>query len=117
MRLGDVAERIRTDGLRISAQGIDVGLRLSVTARPTRAEARDAAAALLADLDTKEKEKEFVTSTDSSSFKATYALATEEWPTQTFWTGAVPYIGPTPIALVGTPAEIADAFTEYRYAV
>src|SRR5258708_35136575 len=114
MRLGDVAERIRTDGLRISAQGIDVGLRLSVIARSTKQAARDAARALLADLDTKEKEKEFVTSTDSSSIKATYALAKEEWPTETFWTGAVPYIGPTAIALVGTPAEIADAFMEYR---
>ena len=79
-----------------------------------RAQSRDAAAALLADLDTKEKEKAFVTSTDSSSIKATYALAAEEWPTPTFWTGAVPYIGPTAIALVGTPAEIADAFMEYR---
>jgi alkanesulfonate monooxygenase len=85
-----------------------------VIARPTRAEARDAAAALLADLDTKEKEKDFVTSTDSNSIKATYALAAKEWLTPTFWTGAVPYIGPTAIALVGTPAEIADAFMEYR---
>ncbi len=114
MRLADIPDRIRPDALRISEQGIDVGLRLSVIARPTRAEARDAAAALLADLDTKEKEKEFVTSTDSSSIKATYALAAEEWPTPTFWTGAVPYIGPTAIALVGTPAEIANAFMEYR---
>ncbi len=114
MRLADIPERIRPDALRISAEGIDVGLRLSVIARPTRAEARDAAAALLADLDTKEKEKEFVTSTDSSSIKATYALAKEEWPTPAFWTGAVHYIGPTAIALVGTPAEIADAFMEYR---
>jgi alkanesulfonate monooxygenase len=114
MRLADISERIRPEALRISAHGIDVGLRLSVICRSTKQAARDAARALLADLDTKEKEKEFVTSTDSSSIKATYALAKEEWPTPTFWTGAVPYIGPTAIALVGTPAEIADAFMEYR---
>ena len=114
MRLADAPERIRPDALRISAQGIDVGLRLSVICRSTKQAARDAARALLADLDTKEKEKEFVASTDSSSIKATYALAKEEWPTETFWTGAVPYIGPTAIALVGTPAEIADALMEYR---
>ncbi len=49
-----------------------------------------------------------------ASIKATYALAAQEWPTRNFWTGAVPYIGPTAIALVGTPAEIAGAFMEYR---
>jgi len=36
MRLADVPERIRPDAVRISRQGIDVGLRLSVIARPTR---------------------------------------------------------------------------------
>ncbi len=114
MRLADIPERIRPAALRISRQGIDVGLRLTVICRPTKQGARDAARALLADLDTKEKEKEFVTSTDSSSIKATYELAKEEWLTETFWTGAVPYIGPTAIALVGTPAEIAAAFMEYK---
>ncbi len=114
MRLADIPERIRPDALRISRQGIDVGLRLTVICRPTKQEARDAALALLADLNTKEKEKEFVSSTDSSSIKATYALAADEWLTPTFWTGAVRYFGPTSIALVGAPAEIADAFMEYK---
>src|SRR6266550_8977471 len=71
MRLGDAPERLRDDALTISQQGIDVGLRLSVVARPTRQEAKDAARALVADFDTREKEKKFVQSTDSKSIKAT----------------------------------------------
>jgi len=112
MRLGDTPERIRADALSISRQGIDVGLRLSVITRPTREQARAAAYALISDLDT--GQKEFMSGTDSKSIKATYELSEAEWLSPYFWTGAVPYIGPTAVALVGTPEDIADAFMEYK---
>jgi len=114
MRLGDAPERLSDDALTISQQGIDVGLRLSVIARPTRQEAKDAARALVADFDTREKEKKFVQSTDSKSIKATYELAQEEWLTPYLWTGAVRSFGTTAIALVGSPEDVAMGIMEYQ---
>lgn len=114
MRLGDAPEHLRNNVSRISQQGIDVGLRLSVIARPTRQEAKDAARALVADFDTREKEKEFVRSTDSKSIKATYELAQEEWLTPHLWTGAVRSFGTTAIALVGSAEDVANEIMEYQ---
>jgi alkanesulfonate monooxygenase len=114
MRLADTPERIRADALAVSRQGVDVGLRLSVICRPTRTEAREAANSLISDLDTREREKEFIGSTDSTSIKATYERSEAGWLTPTFWAGAVPYIGPTAVALVGTPEDIANAIMEYK---
>lgn len=114
MRLADTPERIRRDALAISRQGIDVGLRMSVITRPTREEARDAAYSLIADIDARDKHKEFIRNTDSKSIKATYELAEAEWLNPYLWTGAIPYIGPTAVALVGAPEDIANALMEYK---
>jgi alkanesulfonate monooxygenase len=116
MRFADTAERIRPDSLAISKQGIDVGLRMSVITRPTRAEALSAACSLVAEMKVKGNEKEFVQRSDSYSIKATYELAEDEWLTPYLWTGAIRYAGATAIALVGTPEEIASALMEYKEA-
>lgn len=114
MRLADAPERLKDDALMISKQGIDVGLRLSVITRHTRAEALGAAYALVEGSEGKGQEKEFVQTSDSKSIKATYNLADEEWPTPYLWTGAVRAYGAPSIALVGTPEEIASAIMEYK---
>jgi alkanesulfonate monooxygenase len=114
MRLGDAPANLRADTLEISRQGIDVGLRLSVIARPTRQEAIEAANALVADFEIKAKEKQFVQSTDSKSIKATYDLAQQEWLTPYLWTGAVRSYGTTAIALVGSPEDVAAGIMEYQ---
>lgn len=116
MRLADTPARIRHQALAVSRQGIDVGLRMSVITRPTRAEAHDAAYSLVTNIETRVKEREFVRTTDSKSMKATYKLAQAEWLDSCFWTGAIPYIGPTAAALVGTPQDVANAIMEYQTA-
>jgi alkanesulfonate monooxygenase len=114
MRLANTPESLRADALSVRRKGIEVGIRVSVITRRTREEARDAARSLIADLDTEHLAKGFVRSTDSHSISAAYELAESEWLTPYFWTGAVRYIGPTAVALVGAPDDIANALMEYR---
>jgi alkanesulfonate monooxygenase len=113
LRFGDTPERIRTEALAMSERGIDVGIRLSVITRASRAEAVRAAAALVA---SHKKNDGVLRKTDSWSIQATYDLAANEWLNDYLWTGAVRYIGPTSLALVGTPEEVASALMEYRKA-
>jgi len=61
--------------------------------------------------------KDFAEKTDSVAFKSTLALAEaneSDWLTPYLWTGAIPYLGAPAIALVGGPAEIANAIMEYQ---
>jgi alkanesulfonate monooxygenase len=112
--LAEPPERVRKTAQSISRRGIEVGLRLSVITRSTRKAARDAAYSLIAQFDVQDRERKIVGTTDSRMIKQIYHLAESEWLTHCFWTGAVRYIGPTAVALVGTPEEVASAFLEYR---
>jgi alkanesulfonate monooxygenase len=114
LRFADTPERIRSESLAMSEQGIATGMRLSVITRSTRAEALRAGAAVIAAHKPNGDEKEFVRNTDSWSIQATYELADEEWLNNYLWTGAVRYLGPTALALVGTPEEVASAVMEYQ---
>jgi alkanesulfonate monooxygenase len=114
LRFADTPERIRSESLGISERGIDIGVRLSVITRSSRAEALRAAAAVIATHKQNGEEKHFVHHTDSWSMQTTYDLAKDEWLNDYLWTGAVRYIGPTALALVGTPEEVASAVMEYR---
>jgi len=114
LRFADTPEKIRAESFTESEQVMDIGIRLSVIIRPTRAEALRAANALVANYKDKVGEKHFVRKTDSWSIQTTYALAENEWLNDYLWTGAVRYIGPTALALVGTPEEVASALMEYR---
>ena len=114
LRFADTTERLRSESLAMSEAGIETGLRLSVITRATRAEALRAAAKVVATHKANGEEKHFVRNTDSSSIQATYDLAKDEWLNEYLWTGAVRYIGPTALALVGTPEEVASAVMEYR---
>lgn len=114
MRLADAPEKLRDETLQVSRQGIDVGLRMSVIVRPTRAEAVRAARSLVESAAGEYHEGEFVRSTDSVSIKATYELAETEWLTPCLWAGAVRTHGATALALVGTPEEVAGAIMEYK---
>ena len=113
MRLADAPEKLRAETGPMSKQ-VEVGLRLSVITRPTRAEAVRAAQALVEGLDTEAEANDFIRRSDSVSMKATYALAEVEWLTSCLWTGAVRLYGATAIALVGTPEEVASALIEYK---
>jgi alkanesulfonate monooxygenase len=118
MRLADTPENLRSSIMPVVETGKEVGLRLSIIARPTREEAVHAAYALVAGVDPRLKDKEhernFVQHSDSVSIKSTYALAATEWLTPYLWTGAVRTHGAPTVALVGTPAEIAAAIMAYK---
>ena len=104
---------------RVVDRGAEVGLLVSMIARPTRAEALKDARALVAGFaaDTKDVHRRFAAHSDSAGFRAVYTAAADPstaWLTPTLWTGAVPFLGAPAIALVGSYAEIAEAMLGYR---
>jgi alkanesulfonate monooxygenase len=114
MMMADTPERIRARIAPALAAGIEVGLRAAVVAAPTHDAAVNVAHSLVAGLDRDgEKERQYVSRSDSVSLKAVHGLEAE-WPTRYLWTGAVRFIGGAAIALVGSPDEVASAIMEYR---
>lgn len=119
LRLGDTPEAIAPKIARVLATGREVGLLFSIISRPTRAEAVEAAHALLAAAGDEAKavqDRFRKESADSVGFATTYALGYQEsdWPAPFLWTGAIPFMGPLSLALVGTPDEITEALFAYR---
>ena len=103
----------------VLASGTEVGLLVSILARPTHEEAVDAASAMLEAIGGKARRthKEFARHSDSVAFKSTLAMAEEnasDWLTPYLWTGAVPFLGAPAIALVGSFDEVAEAMMIYK---
>jgi alkanesulfonate monooxygenase len=99
--------------------GVEVGLLVSLIARPTRREAIQAAYNLIGRLgeSARDAQRSFEQHTDAKAFESTFALAREcasDWASPTLWTGAVRVLGAPAIALVGSPDEIADSLLEYK---
>jgi alkanesulfonate monooxygenase len=99
--------------------GTEVGLLVSLIARPTRSEAIRAAHDLVERFDetARQAQQKFERHTDAAAFKSTYDLAREcptDWATSTLWTGAVRVLGAPAIALVGSAEEIAASLLEYK---
>jgi alkanesulfonate monooxygenase len=100
-------------------RGIEVGLLVSILARPTRKEALGDAYSMIRTLSAKPDKfgKAFAQRTDSVAYRSTLKLAEDcesDWLTPWLWTGAIPYLGSPAIAMVGTPEEIASAIMEYK---
>jgi alkanesulfonate monooxygenase len=105
----------------IVSSGIEVGLLVSILARPTREEARQAAFSMIQTVSAKSQQhgKEFAQKTDSVAYRSTLELAEKnktDWLTPWLWTGAIPYLGSPAIALVGSFEDIASAIMEYKNA-
>jgi alkanesulfonate monooxygenase len=86
-------------------------------ARPTRAAANAAAAQLLARAGNASRVvyQSFRTQSSSVAFSAAYDQSTEcEWLNPTLWAGAVPFLGPSATALLGSYDDIADALLAYK---
>jgi alkanesulfonate monooxygenase len=102
----------------VTARGTEVGIQVSIISRPTHEEAVRAARDLVAGLGERPRQvqREFRGRSDSVVFTSTHALADggREWVTPYLWAGAVPYLGPASLALVGSPEEIAEAIWSYR---
>jgi alkanesulfonate monooxygenase len=99
--------------------GKEIGLLVSLIARPTREDAVQTAYDLVGQFGEKARDaqRSFERHTDAAAFESTYALAREsstDWATGTLWTGAVPVLGAPAIALVGSADEIADTLLEYK---
>jgi alkanesulfonate monooxygenase len=120
MRLGDTAQNVARAVARVLDRGIEVGLRMSIIARPTREEAVAAARELVELLGPGESERKveggFIRRSDSVSMNDLYRRAEEEWLAPTLWAGAVRTHGAAAIALVGSPEEVAAAILEYKRA-
>jgi alkanesulfonate monooxygenase len=106
--------------LQVLRAGIEVGLLVSLIARPSRQEAVDAAHCMLESLGNSPKKahKDFARRSDSVAFGSTLAMAERkpEWLTDCLWSGAVPYLGAPSIALVGSFEDIANALLQYKQA-
>jgi alkanesulfonate monooxygenase len=118
LRLGDAPDKLRAASEEMRGEGVEMGIRLSIIARPTREEALAAAAALVARGDDGWVRKVFVSGSDSESMRATFAMTEEasHWPAPYLWTGAVASRGASAVCLVGSPAEIAGAIFDYQRA-
>jgi alkanesulfonate monooxygenase len=120
MRLGDTAENVARESMAVRERGIELGLRLSVIARPTRAEAVAAARDLVEQLGPGGSERRvegtFIRRSDSVSMNDLYRRAEQEWLAPALWAGAVRTHGAAAIALVGAPENVAEAILEYKQA-
>lgn len=119
-RFADSPENLRSRIPQITEQGIEVGLLVSILARPTREIAIRDAYEMIRSLTEKLPQafgKEFAQRTDSVAYRSTLELAEKnqsDWLTPWLWTGAIPYLGSPAIALVGGPEDIASAIMEYK---
>lgn len=118
LRLPEAPAVMRPRVQALRRQGVEVGLLVSMIARPTHDEAVAAAAALVAETgdEARTAHRDFARRSDSVAFRSTYRLAESapEWLTPYLWTGAVSVLGAPAIALVGAYEEIADALFAYR---
>jgi alkanesulfonate monooxygenase len=117
LRFAVAPEAARVDAQPLLAAGIEVGLRLSVLCRPSRAAAlRDAKALANSEAAARRKvdERDFVRRSDAVSLHESHALASEEWLTPTLWTGLVGLLGAPCLCLLGTPEDVAAALLDYR---
>jgi alkanesulfonate monooxygenase len=115
MRLIDTPQKLRPVVSSFRERGVEVGLRLCVICRPTREEAIEAAMALLPDEEIEKQERSILTRSDSQTLKQALAAADSVgWLGPNLWAGLVPYYGSSAITLLGSPAELAEAFLEYK---
>ena len=110
----ELATRIKA----VLESGTEVGILVSMIARPTRKEALAAAQSMLAEVGDRARKthQDFARVSDSVAFTSTLALAEEnssDWLTAWLWTGAVPYLGAPAIALVGSYDEVAEGILEF----
>jgi alkanesulfonate monooxygenase len=118
-RLPDAPERLNARIAPIVDSGTEVGLLVSLIARPTTSEAVDAAYSMVASLGAapQQNQRAFMGKSDSVAFTGVYAQARDgddAWLGPCLWNGAVPYLGAPAIALVGSAEDVAAAILDYR---
>lgn len=115
LRLIDTPENLRPAVHRFREHGVEVSLRLGVICRATRAEAIDAAKAMLPDENILSEERGILGGSDSQTLHQALAAADNVgWLNQNLWAGLVPYYGSSAMTLLGSPEELAEIFLEYK---
>ena len=117
LRFAEAPSEVAPSARKMRQQGVEVGLRLSVIARPSRGGALDAAADLVAGAAGSDWKKRFLAGSDSVGMRQTVAAAESEdseWLTPWLWTGAVATHGAPCISILGSPEEVADGFLAFR---
>jgi alkanesulfonate monooxygenase len=115
LTLPDTPARMAPKIRPILKSGTEAGLLVTLICKPTHAEAVEAAYALVAAAGEKARARHDMLRNRSDSVGYTTAYGLDAgWPTPYLWTGAVPYLGPPSIALVGSPEEIVNALAEYQ---
>lgn len=117
----DAPEKLRPRIEPMIGRGTEVGLLVSLIARPTREQAVRDAYAMIERVGARSREfqQEALRKSDSVGIKRSFKLAEggeSPWLTQCLWTGAIPYMGAPAIALVGSAEEVAAALTQYKQA-
>lgn len=118
-RFPDTPEALRGVVRSVHAAGREVGLLAGIIARPTTSEAVEAAYGMVRTFDEGARgvHERFISKSDSVAYVSTHNRAADargDWLSATLWTGAVPYMGATAMALVGGAVEIAEALMEYK---
>lgn len=118
LTLPEAPEKLQPRIADLVAGGTEVGLLISIIARPSRGEALHAASDLIAPLGEKalNTHKAFKAGSVSEAFNSTLDLGerSEDWLTPWLWTGAVPYLGAPSIAFVGSYAEVAQGMMAFK---
>ena len=115
LRLIDTPEKLRPVVRHFRDRGVDVCLRLCVICRPTTEEALAAVQALLPPEEIEKQERKILSSSDSQTLKDALSAADNVgWMNRNLYAGLVPHYGSSAITLVGTPADLAQAFMEYK---
>lgn len=118
-RFPDTPDALRDVVRSVRAAGREVGLLAGIIARPTTAEAVEAAYRMVRGFDDAARgvHERFISKSDSVAYVSTHNRAADacgDWLSPTLWAGAVPYMGATAMALVGGVEEIAESLMEYK---
>ncbi|WP_103068973.1 LLM class flavin-dependent oxidoreductase [Aquimarina sediminis] len=118
-RFPDTPEALAPIIAPVLASGKEVGLLMSIIARPTQEAAELATTNLLKNFigNTKKVHKGYNERYDSQGFKEIIEKAFTDrstWITPYLWNGAVPYMGAPSIAIVGSYENIAKALLIYK---
>ena len=118
LTLPELPENLKPKILSLIEKDTEVGLLITILARPTREEAVAAAYAHIAPLGeaARKNHKDFEKGSVSEVFNTVLKMGNKEkdWLNDWLWTGAVPYLGAPAIAMVGSYEEVAEAIMEYK---
>jgi alkanesulfonate monooxygenase len=123
LRYGDTPEGIATASRHVLKAGREVGIRMHVLARETRAQALAEIESMMENPDEKHREnvRDFVKNCDSEAVKTSFRLADQasankDWLSPMLWSGAVAYRGGPALCVVGSYREVAEYLIEYKRA-